>query len=140
MVLVNHFIVVQILFCETRVNDVFDFGLHFNHINTARQIFFILMLDRHGYVFEIRFFIVWISDFFNDSIHKSVKARLLENQLFPKLAEASKIVVAPLAYYGRIVVVVFQLKEMRHDLLSKIADLVLHQSALALETESVRWW
>lgn len=106
LVLVNDFIVVQILFCESRVNDVLNFGFHFN-INTSGRIFSVLMFNVNSYVFQISVFIVWISEFFNDSIHKFVKARLLVNKVFAKLTEAPEVVVAPLTYYTRVVVVVF---------------------------------
>lgn len=47
MIFVNDFIVVQILFREARVNDVFDLGFHFN-IHTSGRIFAKFMLNGHG--------------------------------------------------------------------------------------------
>lgn len=111
MILLDN-IAVQILCCESGVVDILDFSFHF-HIYC--RISSVLVFNGHGHFFFIGFLVIlWISKFFDNPINEPIKIRLLVNKIFAKQTKTSKIVVASLAYYTRVVVVSPQLKVNRN--------------------------
>lgn len=99
-------IAVQILGCESVV-DSLDLVLHLD----VHSRVFMLVFYRHRHLLFVSFFIeFWISQLFDDPVHKSIEVCLLVDQLFAKIAEAPELVVTSLAYYTRVAVVSSQLK------------------------------